>query len=127
MTIVMIDSSAWLELIHGTELGLSVEKFLNKHKCITPATVVAEVCSKARRTGDFEENAFTAMSTVEIVPLTAEIARNAGVLHAQLHAKNSKFGIIDATVLSTARKFNSKILTKDSDFRVFPEVILLKQ
>lgn len=126
MTIVMIDSSAWIELIDGTKTGLLVQEYLDRYECVTPSIVVAEVCSKAKRKGSFEDVVFGALATKPIISLSAQTARSAGLLHAQHHGKNGKFSIVDAVILATAREMKAKILTKDSDFRNIPEAILLK-
>ena len=126
MTPIMIDASAWIELIEGTELGRRVQKYLDDCDCLTSSLTVAEVCSKARRKGNYEEAAFQSMTTTDIIPLTGEIAKTAGMLHAYHHEKNSKFSMGDAVILATARKLGAKILTKDTDFRNIPEAILLK-
>ena len=126
MTLIMIDASAWIECLRGTEIGARVQKCLERNKCMTPSIIVSEICSHTQRTGFDPEAAFRAVATTEIVPLTAELSKTAGLLHARHKTKNDKFSIGDAVLLATARKFEAKILTKDGDFRNMPEAILLK-
>ena len=126
MTSVMIDSSAWIDLFEGKDNGILVQEFLEKKDCCTPSVVVAEVCSKIHKKGFDVDMAFRALTSMPIIPLTAEIAKSAGILHSTHHSRNPKFALADAIVLATAREMNAKILTKDTDFRNVPEAILLK-
>ncbi len=126
MTAITIDASAWIELFEGTNIGKQVQNYLDSNEAVTPSIVIAEVCSAAKRKGIDADAAFHAMSTSTVVHLTPELARKSGILHAQLRRENSKFSLGDAVVLATARQLNAKILTKDSDFRDFPEAIVLK-
>lgn len=112
----MLDSSAWIEVLQGTEIGKIVQKHLDKGTCMTPSIVLAEVCSKAAQRALDTDLCARAIRTTPIVALDAEIAHTAGLLHAHYRQTHPKFALSDGIVLATARSEKKKVLTKDTDF-----------
>ena len=127
MKSVMIDSSAWLELLDGTPAGIKVKEVMNANHCLTPAVVVAEVCSRTRRKGLDVNLVFQQLAKTEIVPLDGKVSFMAGKLHAEQRIRKPDFGIVDAIIIAAAQSSGARLLTLDQDFRTFPGVILLKQ
>jgi predicted nucleic acid-binding protein len=60
-----------------------------------------------------------------IIEIKEENIIECGKLYCKEREKRYKFGIIDAIILSIARKHNAKILTKDNDFKDFKEAIII--
>jgi len=129
MTKFVVDASVWIEYLQDTEKGRQAAKAIESEEsdCFTPASVVAEVTSKAIRSGNLNTGlafeAFTSLSTVS--ELTREMAAMAGHIHSEIKKKNKDFGMLDAFVVATARKLGAKILTCDSDFKGFKETIMI--
>ena len=65
------------------------------------------------------------MSNSTIVGLTPEIAKEAGVSHADIKKKVRNFGLVDAIILVSARKLKAKIVTGDKHFKGFKETVWL--
>jgi len=124
----VIDASAWIEYLDGTETGKSVIKIAedNSTEVFTSAATVAEVVSKFLRANKDVKIAFASINNLTVVfNLTQEISMAAGQIHAAAKKTNKNFGMLDAFVVATARKFGAKILTCDSDFRGFKEAVII--
>ena len=124
----LIDSYAWIEYLDGTESGKKVKDILNKNNEIfTLSLNIAEVISRMKRKeGNIEDGYDVIISNANILELSPEIAKEAGLIHAEIKKRIRDFGLIDAFVLVTARKLKAKILTGDEHFRGFKEAVLIK-
>lgn len=124
----LIDSWAWIEYLDGTKNGLKVKEILTQeNEVFTLILSLAEIISRAKRKEkDIEgvENAILVNS--KIINVNVEIAKNAGLLHAEMRKTIKDFGLIDAFVLLTARELKAKVLTGDEHFKNFKEAILIK-
>ena len=124
----LIDSWAWIEYLDGTKNGLKVKEILTQeNEVFTLILSLAEIISRAKRKEkDIEgvENAILVNS--KIINVNVEIAKNAGLLHAEMRKTIKDFGLIDAFVLLTARELKAKVLTGDKHFKNFKEAILIK-
>ena len=123
----IIDSYAWIEYLDGTINGLKVKEVLMQEEAYILILSIAEVISRAMRTGKNTDEVYNAISlNSKIINITPELSRDAGILHAEIRKKIKDFGLIDAFILLTARKINAKIITGDKHFRGFKEAILIK-
>lgn len=123
----IIDSYAWIEYLDGTASGLKVKEILMQEEVYILILSIAEVISRAMRTGKNTNEVYNAISlNSRIINITPELSRDAGILHAEIRKKIKDFGLIDAFILLTARKMNAKIITGDEHFRGFKEAILIK-
>lgn len=129
MTDYAVDTFAWLEYFEGTALGEKVRRRIEdpENRLLTPAPMLAEVRSKFLRGGKDPEAASTAVESLsQIVPLDAELARDAGDERARQRRKSKDFGLLDAFLLVTARRAKATILTGDPHFRDLPDVEFLE-
>lgn len=119
MTSWIVDSYAWVEYLDGSPLGRRVGDLLEAaEEAFTPTPVVAEVTSKAVRSGRDPEVAWKAMRSWSVVlPLDAESARAAGALHAMYRKRVPDFAMTDAVLVVFARKRRARIVTGDPHFR----------
>jgi len=119
MTGFVIDSYAWIEFLEGSEQGDRVRGLLGPpFEAYTPAPVVAEVASKAIRSGKDPRVAWHAIRGASVVlPLDGETARVAGALHAEYRRRIPDFAMTDAIVLTFSRKLDAKVVTGDPHFR----------
>jgi len=119
MTRYVVDSYAWVEYLEGTPQGARVEQLLTRaEETWTPTPVLAEVTSKAIRSGRDPATAWQALRAWStILPLDAETARAAGGLHAAYRAKVRDFALTDAVVLAVSRRLTARIITGDPHFR----------
>ena len=123
----LIDAYAWIEYLEGSSKGQKVSEILEAENeiFILPITI-AEVISKVKRKeGNFELAYNVMTSKSKIIEMTPRIARNAGILHAETRKESPRFGIVDSTLIETAKIRNAKIVTGDPHFKDFKEVIIL--
>ncbi|MFH1390946.1 MAG: PIN domain-containing protein [Candidatus Diapherotrites archaeon] len=112
----IMDSSAWIEYLNGTEQGKKVEKILNKtgQTVFTPNLVGAEVVSKIERDGEDSKNAIDSIENITRQPdEKREYFFEAGKLHAKLRKTKRNISFVDAILLILAEKNKAKIITKD--------------
>lgn len=125
---VLVDSSAWIEYLEGSELGKKVrELVISNNEIYSLSIIIAEVVSKVKRSKMNAELAYeTIISNSQIINISHEIAKQAGLLHAELKNKINGFSLADSFILVSARQLNASILTKDSHLQRFKEAIKLK-
>ena len=129
MSKYVIDAWAWVEYLIGSEFGARVNEILDEegNEVYTCAITLAEVISKVAREGRDAKAAYTLLSgNSQFVNADEELSLEAGLLHFEMRKTVKDFGLADAYVLATARKFKSKILTGDPHFKNMKEAVLIK-
>jgi len=123
-----IDSSAWIEYLEGSCAGEKVHQILSENNEVCSISIIiSEVVSRAKRKDQNIDIPFRAItSNSKIFEITPEIAKEAGVLHADMKKKIVDFGLIDALIWIVAKKLNAKLVTLDNHFKNYKEVLLLK-
>ncbi|HXI11064.1 MAG TPA: type II toxin-antitoxin system VapC family toxin [Thermoanaerobaculia bacterium] len=112
---IVVDSSAWLEFLTDGPLADQFASRLRlSARVITPAIVVYEVYKhiKRLRGEDAAIEAVAAMQKTNVISLDQELA----LLAADLSLEH-KLAMTDAIVLATARQYDAKVITSDSDSR----------
>ena len=124
---LVIDAHAWIEYLDGSDRGIKLRDLLNENRVMfTSSVTLAEVISKAARTGrDYKQAYDVIASNSTIVNADEEISYQAGITHAEIRRTISDFGLADAFVLTTARKAGAKILTGDPHFKEIQEAIII--
>lgn len=123
----LFDAYAWIEYLQGSSKGEKVNDFLNSGEeiFVLPITI-AEVVSKTKRMESNAELAYKVIiSKSKILDLTPKIAKEAGLLQAQMRKKYPQFGIVDAILIETAKSTGTKIITGDHHFKDFKEAIII--
>ena len=118
----VVDTSAWIEWLTASALGLKLGKqFPDKAQCIVPTIVQLELSKwLVREAGEEQADqviAFTQKCVV--VPLDTSIALLAADLHRQ-----HKLATADAIVYATAQHMGADLLTCDAHFEGLPDVTL---
>ncbi len=124
----VIDSYAWIEYFVGSDKGLLVKKIIesSENEVFSPIITVAEVISVCKRENrDFEEAYSNIIVLSKVYGVSVELAKEVGLLHAEIRKKIKDFGLADTFVLLTARKLGAKVVTGDPHFKGFKEVVLL--
>ena len=124
----VIDAHAWIEYFIGSNKGNYVKKILesNENEIFSSIITIAEVVSITKRENrDAEQKYIDMINLSKIFFLNTELAKEAGILHAETRKKIKDFGLADVFVLLTARKLNAKIVTGDHHFKGFKEAILI--
>jgi len=114
---VLIDSCAWIEFFYGTEKGKKVKDILASAACFTSAICLAELSDwiereKINRAKVMNEISF--FSTV--IDLDRETLELAGILKAEKRKTVKDFGLVDAIILATGKKYNLRVITTDRHF-----------
>jgi len=115
----VVDAYAWVEYLDGSKLGEKLRDLMEHgSELYTSAVTLAEVVSKAARTGRDHKTAHRVISgNSTIIEADEQLSYDAGVLHAEIRKTVKDFGLGDAYVLATARRLNAKILTGDPHFK----------
>ncbi len=124
----IIDAYAWVEYLIGSDAGNVVKEIIERgeNEIYTCAVTVAEVISKTAREGRSPEIAYDILvSNSNIIDVDEELSKAAGILHAEMRKKRKDFGLADAYVLASARKLESKILTRDPHFEDVEEAVMI--
>lgn len=111
---LLIDTSAWIEFLIGSELGVALGKrFPDADAIIMPTIVQLELAKWLNREqGEDAANRMIAFSTTcQVVPLTTPLALYAAALH-QAH----KLATADAIIYATALTSGAHLLTCDAHF-----------
>ncbi len=127
MNSYIIDTSAWIEYLEGSESGEKINNILksNEQTYIIPV-ILSELISKVKRSnGDVELAYHTLIKNSKILDITPRIAKEAGLLHAKIRLTLSNFSLTDATIICSAKTFKLKILTTDSHFNKYKEAIII--
>ena len=125
----VIDASAWIEYLQGTNKGKKIAGIIEKEEniCFTAASAVAEIISKSTKLNLDCNMALKAISNLStIYDITHEIAISAGQIHSSAKQHNKDFGMLDAFAIAIARKLKTKLLTSDYDFKQFKEAVIIE-
>lgn len=118
----VVDTSAWIEWLTGSEFGKELGKqFPNKSRWIVPTIVQLELSKwLVREVGEDQADQVIAYTQkCVVVPLDTTIA----LLAADLHREH-KLATADAVVYATARHQGAELLTCDAHFQGLPDVAL---
>ncbi|HLC74419.1 MAG TPA: PIN domain-containing protein [Candidatus Nanoarchaeia archaeon] len=123
---ILLDSSAWVELFSASDKGKKVEEFMNSQKVLTSIIAIAELADKFERDGKETSTAFMIINnSATILPISPEIAIRAGKLKNQIRKTKPKFGLFDALHYATAEQQNATFVTADHDFSGLKNVMIL--
>ncbi|HLD74885.1 MAG TPA: type II toxin-antitoxin system VapC family toxin [Bdellovibrionota bacterium] len=122
---ILIDSSAWLEILSKGALSHEINKYMRESKSIiVPTVVIFEVYRKIAKAISQDEGlaAVVFISTHEVVDISREVALTAADLSIQYG-----LGMADSLVLAVAQEYNAVLLTLDYDFHKIPGTKVLRR
>ena len=124
---MILDTSAWVELIEGTERGRVARSILEREESFTSLATIAELAQWCLRSGreDVAPTVEDVKRSSRILPLTETISIVAGKLNHERKKGGKKWGMIDSIILATAQVYGLRILTKDYAFRDLPDARIL--
>ncbi len=115
---MILDTSAWVEFLIGSEKGSRVKEELIKGVCYTSIVTLAELSSWSLREG---QEAYKVINTIKslsnVIGLDEDTAVLSGKLNFKRKKENRKWGMLDSMILATAMMYDLDILTCDNDFR----------
>jgi predicted nucleic acid-binding protein len=122
----IIDSSAWIEYLSGSKAGEKVNKIIKKEEIYVISIIISEVISYVKRKKGNVETAYESIiKNAKIMEITPRIAKEAGLLHAEMKEKEIDFPFADSLILCSAKENQTKIITTDNHFKSFKESILI--
>ena len=124
---IVADAYAWVEYLDGTSRGSRLRDLLDGGaEVYTCAVTLAEVVSKAARTGKDHRTAYEVIhGNSSIVNADEQLSYQAGVLHAEIRRAIRDFGLADAYVLAAARRLGARVLTGDPHFADIEDAIMI--
>ncbi|QGA81049.1 PIN domain-containing protein [Candidatus Nanohalobium constans] len=122
MSEYLLDTWAWIEFYIGSEKGKEIYQKIEEAKCYTSIVSLAEMSDNYQSGNLKSDNKWSEIrgfveSKTEVVTLTPEICGNAGKIKQQEREKFSDFGLMDAIILSTARKNDLELITGDKHLK----------
>ncbi len=125
---ILIDSCCWIEYLEGSEMGEKISGLLKgSNEIYVIGLIIAEIISKAKRQNKDINIVYNMLaSNAKVINISSEMAKNAGLLHAEIRKKIIDFGLIDAFILIAAREVGAKIYTGDKHFKGFKEAVLVR-
>lgn len=125
---IILDASAWIEYLEGSEQGKQVKELLEGQQLFTTTLTFAEIISKALRKKLSNTPVAELIRTKStIIPVSEIMAYEGAKIHAGIKEKKPKFALADGICLAAARMHGAKVLTFDQDFSGFTQVLLLKK
>lgn len=116
MSKYILDSYAWIEYFDGSAAGGKVKKILENEECFTCSLSIAEVTIKLLKNGKNPEDAYTSMALFsKELPVTNELAFEAGKTYVEKRKNIKDIGIVDAILMTQAKENRLTIVTGDRD------------
>ena len=126
MSEYLIDTSAWIEYLLGTERGVPVCDLVENKDASVSVLTVAELSCWLEATGRDPQEALSFLREhARLLPVEFESCAAVGSLRRAQRKKQQSFGTSDGIIYLTARERGMILLTKDKDFAGLPGVKLL--
>ena len=123
---IVFDTYAWIEYFIDGKNANSIENYLKNEVILTPILVLLEISNKANKENwDIKKHMNFIKLKSTIFGLTEDVIIENGKNYNNIRKKIKDFGIVDSTILTTARINNCKILTGDPHFKSLDNVELL--
>lgn len=113
----LIDTSAWIEYLLGTERGAIVAGLVEEGEAAISILTIAELsCWLAARGEDGKKHISFLQNHAQVFPLSIEVCKAVGALKRSQRKQERSFGTSDGLIYLTAREQKLTLLTKDRDF-----------
>jgi predicted nucleic acid-binding protein len=123
----IIDTSAWVEYLEGSNKGDKINHYVENEEIITPLIVVLELSVKAEKEGWNMEKIYNFIKLKSSIVGFPENEINLfGKIYVSARNKIPSFGMADAIILATSKNLKSKIITTDHHFKEFEDIILIE-
>jgi predicted nucleic acid-binding protein len=122
---LLIDSFAWLEILKGSDRGLSaLYQVMKSERCCTSVLSLYKIRYRVEQIRDAkttDKYLSTIETNTELLHVNDRIARVAG----ELQLPGRMLSTVDRLLLATARIHNLQLLTGDSHFRGLEDAIMV--
>ncbi len=115
-----------MELFLGTPKGSVVTDLLEKERCATSILTIAELSDKCEREKQvFEPYLEFIQRKAALIPITIEIAQQAGRLKNELRQHSKNISLADSIHFQTAKSMGAAFVTGDPDFKEVKGILFL--
>ena len=122
----VLDSSAWVEYLGASARAVKIKELVEQESIATSILAVAELADKFEREGRAFDKTLQFMQTrAAIVQLSIPLALAAAKIKKEQRMLRTKFGLVDAIHIATARQENARFITADKDFSGMDDNIIL--
>lgn len=126
---LVMDTSAWIEYFRKSSIGRCVAKYVDSEETlITSTLVIAEMKRRYEQQGrsDFDEHISFIRDVSSVEP---SIGEPIAILAGEIRQREAVSGtsLIDCILVAMARIGNHKVITKDTQFKVFKEAVVLEE
>ena len=122
----LLDSSAFIELIKGSEKGKLVGEIAKKERVYMSTISLAEVSAWVyRNKGDVSSIIERIKKNVTLIDLDESLLIESGKLHVELRKTRKNIGLIDVIIYFSAAVNDLVLITKDRDFEGLANVDLM--
>ncbi|MBI4918823.1 type II toxin-antitoxin system VapC family toxin [archaeon] len=111
---ILLDTSAIIELVLGTEKGKIIQENLEDDVGATSSLTAHELLAGASETRTVILKNF--LRTLEIIPFNLEDSYKSSELEKKLSKKGKTIGKVDVLIAGTCLARNIKLITTDTDF-----------
>ncbi|MEK6934076.1 MAG: PIN domain-containing protein [Nanoarchaeota archaeon] len=124
---VILDTSAWIELFEGTQIGMKVKNIIEEDQCYTSITTLAEIATWCTK-NNLDINSYIEIieKNTLVLNLKKSVVLSAGKLVVERKKKFHNWGIMDAFIYQTAKLYKLRVITKDPHFKGLEGVELLE-
>ena len=122
----IIDSCGWIEYLSNSNLASGYRKYIedaNPQNYISPTIILYEVYKKILSVYN-EENAMEAAAHIKYNTKLVELSDNLAISAAEI-SLGLELPMADAIIMTTAKKYNAKIITSDTHFEGMNDVIFI--
>ena len=125
----VMDTSAWMEYFRKSSIGHRVAEYVDSEEMlITSTLVIAEMKRRYEQQGrsDFDEHISFIRDVSVVEPIVEEpIAILAGEIRQREAISGTS--LIDCILIAMARIGGHRVITKDTQFKVFHEAVVLEE
>lgn len=115
---MILDTSAWIEFIRGTEKGIKIKKIISHRDIFTSMITLAELVNWCLRNNiRYEDYLDKIKHGSRILELDADIAILAGSISYERKKIIKNWGMVDSVILGTSIIHKLGILTTDNHFK----------
>ncbi len=115
---MLLDTSAWVEYLIGSEKGNKVKGELAKGISHTSIVSLSELTNWSLRESQETNKIIDAVTGLSnVIGLDDETAVLSGKLNYERKKKNREWGMLDSIIMATAMIYELDILTCDNDFK----------
>ncbi|MEK6947942.1 MAG: PIN domain-containing protein [Nanoarchaeota archaeon] len=119
----VLDTSAWIEYLNGTEKGLNVKNIIDNGIIYTSSITLAELSKWVHENnGDIFPVIEKVKTSSTLILLEENILVESGKTYNELRKTRKKISLIDSIIYTTCLIHGLNLITKDSDFKDLPNV-----